>query len=61
MEIKINVFLQIDTDNADLDPITVERSAREAVENALEFASNAGFSHSLANELSIDVVGVEVA
>ena len=61
MELTIKVYLQIDTDNASLDPVCVERSAREAIENALTLVEESGFSHSLADVMSIGVVGVEVA
>lgn len=59
-EIQLIVTVQIDSDNENLDPICVERSAREAIENAIGTVGDAGFSHDLAYEMSIGLVAVEV-
>jgi len=57
-EIKVLVTVQVDEDDPDtqIDRETMEAAAVEAIENAVRFAENAGFEHSLAGELSVGFV-----
>jgi len=57
-EIRVLVRLQVDEcePDAEFDRETMEDSAVEAVENAMRFAYDNGFSHTYADELSIGFV-----
>lgn len=61
-EIVIKVTLQVDPD--DVNKIFtlegLQDTAKEAVENALNLVEGAGFSHTLANEVSIGVKSIEI-
>ncbi len=57
-EIRVLVTLQVDECERDakIDRETMQDAAVEAVENAVRFAHDNGFSHTWANELSIGFV-----
>ena len=57
-EIRVLVTLQVDEcePDAKIDRETMEDAAVEAVENAMRFAYDNGFSHTYADELSIGFV-----
>jgi hypothetical protein len=61
-EVKILVTLQVDPDdvNKTFPMKDLQNTAKEAIENALNLVENAGFSHTLANEVSIGVQSVEI-
>jgi hypothetical protein len=61
-EIVIKVTLQVDPDDVNkiLPLDELQATAKQAIENALNLVENAGFSHDLANEVSIGVQSVEV-
>ena len=57
-EIKVLVTLQVDESDPDkkIDRDTMQDAAVEAVENAVRFAYDNGFSHAWADDLSIGFV-----
>ena len=57
-EIRVLVTLQVDECESDakIDRETMQDAAVEAVENAMRFAYDNGFSHTYADELSIGFV-----
>ena len=57
-EVRVLVTLQVDEcePDAKIDRETMEDAAVEAVENAMRFAYDNGFSHTYADELSIGFV-----
>jgi len=57
-EIRVLVTLQVDEcePDAKIDPETIQDAAVEAVENAVRFAYDNGFSHAYTDELCIGFV-----
>ena len=60
MEIKLLVIVQVDTDGKDLDERDLRNTAQEAVYNAVKMGEDAGFTHKLANEVSVGMVAVDL-
>jgi hypothetical protein len=58
-EVEIKITLQLDAD-APHTPDELKRAAKQAVTNALQFAYDNGFTHDLADDVSIGVADVEV-
>ncbi len=58
-EVELRITLQLDAD-AVQPADKLKQSAKQAVDNALQFAYENGFEHCLANDVSIGVVAVEV-
>ena len=56
MEIQLIVTVQVDTDDDRLVETECESAAKEAVDNALQAASEAGFSHAYVDVASIGYV-----
>jgi hypothetical protein len=57
-EVELKVTLQLDHD-IPLPDDKVQLAAKQAVENALQFAYDNGFEHDLADDVSIGVADVE--
>ena len=59
-EVRVLVRVQVDECDPDakIDPEIMQEAAVEAVENAVRFAHDNGFSHTWADELSIGFVDV---
>ena len=58
-EVELRVTLQLDAD-APQAANKIKLAAKQAVSNALQFAYDNGFEHSLADDVSIGVADVEV-
>jgi len=55
-EIRVLVTLQVDMCEPDIDQESTEDAAVDAVENAIRFAAEHGFTHQYADALSIGYV-----
>jgi hypothetical protein len=61
IELRVTVQLDIDQDVADVtSSLDMERSAKIAVQKALDWAVDTGFTHPLADKASISIAAVDV-
>jgi len=59
VELQFIVTLQADWDVIDVDDDTLYAAAAEAIQNVIELGEESGFSHSLADEVSLGFVGIQ--